>query len=268
MENQEEVIQQLKKLKQISNAPEKEIDLEKAALLLLQFNRNKILYDNITKRKLYAKLKYEARKTFDLFCARLGINSDSFEEDPGAVMEEQEKRFQAIPPVEELEKTRGIRADHNALPENIRLLFTQNSELYLRMRKLHEALKTMDGAKPCDRFPYFKEFLELDDTVVKNWEMYDAYKLETEINTDGDKNVTVNKMMAETTQNIDAKRISANRKYISDNKEKLAKLSAENSPKAEALRVKMQERVTELLTANAGMSDEQLTDLAKLGINV
>ena len=108
MENQEEVIQQLKKLKQISNAPEKEIDLEKAALLLLQFNRNKILYDNITKRKLYAKLKYEARKTFDLFCARLGINSDSFEEDPGAVMEEQEKRFQAIPPVEELEKTRGI----------------------------------------------------------------------------------------------------------------------------------------------------------------
>lgn len=268
MENKEEVIQQLKELKQITVTPEKEIDLEKAALLLLRFNKNRILYDNITKRKLFAKLKYEAGKTFDLYCARLGINPGSFKEDPAVEMEEQEKRFQAIPPVEELEKTRGIRADHDALPENIRMLYTQNSELYLRMRKLHEALKTMDGAKACDRFPYVKEFLELDDIVVKNWEMYDAYKPENEMNADVDKNATVDKEVTNTTQIIDAKRISANRKYISDNKEKLAKLSAEQSPKAEALRIKMQERVTELLTANAGMSDEQLTDLAKLGINV
>lgn len=265
MENKEEVIQQLKKLKQISLTPEKEIDLEKAALLLLRFNKNRILYDNITKRKLFAKLKYEAGKTFDLYCARLGINPNSFKEDPAAEMEAQEKRFQAIPPVEELEKSRGIRADHDALPENIRQLFTQNSELYLRMRKLHEALKTMDGAKPCDRFPYVKEFLELDDTVVKNWEKYDAYKLETDTNTDGNKNVTVDKI---TTETIDAKRISANRKYISGNKDKLAKLSAEQSPKAEELRAKIQSRVSELLTAGAGISDDQLSELAKLGINV
>lgn len=268
MENKEEVIQQLKELKQITVTPEKEINLEKGALLLLRFNKNRILYDNITKRKLFAKLKYEAQKTFDLYCARLGINTDSFKDDPTVDIEAQEKRFQAIPPIEELEKTRGIRADHDALPENIRQLFTQNSELYLRMRKLHEALKTMDGAKACDRFPYVKEFLELDDIVVKNWEMYDAYKPENEINADVDKNATVDKEVTNTTQVIDAKRISANRKYISDNKEKLAKLSAEHSPKAEVLRIKMQERVTELLTANAGISDEQLTDLAKLGINV
>lgn len=268
MENKEEVIQQLKELKQITVTPEKEIDLEKAALLLLRFNKNRILYDNITKRKLFAKLKYEAGKTFDLYCARLGINPGSFKEDPAVEMEEQEKRFHAIPPVEELEKTRGIRADHDALPENIRQLFTQNSELYLRMRKLHEALKTMDGAKACDRFPYVKEFLELDDIVVKNWEMYDAYKPENEINADVEKNATVDKEVTNTTQVIDAKRISANRKYISDNKEKLAKLSAEESPKAEELREKIQSRVSELLTAGAGISDDQLSELAKLGINV
>lgn len=262
MENKEEIIQQLKELKQITVTPEKEIDLEKGALLLLRFNKNRILYDNITKRKLFAKLKYEAGKTFALNCARLGVNPDSFKDDPTVEMEEQEKRFQAIPSVEELEKTRGIRADHDALPENIRQLFTQNSELYLRMRKLHEALKTMDGAKACDRFPYVKEFLELDDVVVKNWEMYDAYKPENETNADVDKEVT------NTTQLIDAKRISANRKYISDNKEKLAKLLAEQSPKAEELREKIQLRVSELLTAGAGISDDQLSELAKLGINV
>ena len=267
MENKEEVIQKLKELKQISAAPEKEIDLDNAALLLLRFNRNRILYDNITKRKLFAKLKYEANKTVELFCARLGINLNSFEEDPAAEMEEQEKRFQAILPVEELEKSKGIRADHDTLPENVRLLFTQNSELYLRMRKLHEALKTMDGAKPCDRFPYIKEFLELDDTVVRNWEMYDAYKPVD--NTDPKNSAPAdNRMSTNTTQTIDAKRISANRKYISDNKEKLCKLLEEKSPKAQELQKKIQDRVTELLTANAGMSDEQLTELAKLGINV
>lgn len=268
MEKDEEVIKKLKELKHITTASNNEIDLNESALLLLRFNRNRILYDNITRHKLYDKLKYEAGKIVDLFCARLGINQESFEDDPAAEMEEQEKRFLAIPAIEEQEKARGMRADHDALPDNIRLLFTQNSELYLRMRKLHEALKTMDGAKPCDRFPYIKEFLELDDTVVKNWEMYDAYKLETETNTNSNKNSTVDKIMTEAIQTIDAKRISANRKYISDNKEKLAKLSAEKSQKAENLRKKMQERVTELLTANAGMSDEQLTDLSKLGINV
>lgn len=74
--------------------------------------------------------------------------------------------------------------------------------------------------------------------------------------------------MTNTTQLIDAKRISANRKYISDNKEKLAKLSAEQSPKAEELREKIQLRVSELLTVGAGISDDQLSELAKLGINV
>lgn len=268
MENKKEVIQMLKELKRISNAPEKEINLEKAATLLLQLNRNRILYDNITKRKLFAKLKYEAGKTIDLFCARLGINQDNFEEDPTAEMEEQEKQFRTFPSVEELEKNRGIRADHDALPDNIRLLFTQNSKLYLRMRKLHETLKTMDSAKACDRYPYIKEFLELDDAVVKNWEMYDAYKPENETNTDDKKNTIDDKNVTNKVPSIDAKRISANRKYISDNKNKLSKLLAEKSPKFEDLHKKMQDRVTELLTANAGMSDEQLTELAKLGINV
>lgn len=262
MENQKEIIQKLEELNRISLAPETEIDLEKSALLLLQFNKNRILYDNITKRKLFGKLKYEAGKIVDLFCARLGINRNSFEEDPTAEMEEQEKRFQAIPPLDELEKSKGIRADHDTLPEHIRSLFTQNSELYLRMRKLHEALKNMDGAKACDRFPYIKEFLELDDRVVKNWILYDAYQPEKDINTGNDHMLSLPSLI------IDAKRISANRKYISDNKEKLAQLIVEKSPKSEQLRKKIQDRVTELLTANAGISDEQLTELTKLGINV
>lgn len=254
-----ETIKLLKELKAITVTPDTEIDLDKSALLLLQFNRNRILHQNIIRGRLYAKLKYEAKKNFDLFCAKYGINPETFDESPEAQMYEMEKRYEESPEVEEKEKTMGKRSDHDYLPDNIRSLYQTNMDSYLRMRKLHEALKNMDGAKACDRFPYVKEFLDLDDLTVKNWTLYDAYNPAVG-GTDTGKQPENNL--------IDAKRISANRKYLSDNKEKLAKLIAEDPIKAGELREKMQLRATELLSVDAGISNEQLTELSKLGINV
>ena len=190
-----------------------------------------------------------------LHCARIGVDPESLLPDANADMKAQEEKLKTILPVEEKLKTMGIREDHLLLPAPIQRCYNENSELFLRVRKLHEALKLMDAAKPCDRFPYVSELLSLDDQISKNWKTYDSYEIET-----------VAVPVVESV--IDAKRISANRKYLSDNKEKLANLLAENSPKAEALRNKMQIRVDELLAANAGISEEQLTELSKLGINV
>lgn len=254
-----EMITLLKALKAITVTPDTEIDLDKSALLLLQFNRNRILHQNIIRGRLYAKLKYEAKKNFDLFCAKYGIDPETFDESPEVQMDEMEKRYEESPDVEEKEQTMGKRSDHDELPDNIRSLYQVNLDAYLRMRKLHEALKNMDNAKACDRFPYIKEFLDLDDLTVKNWTLYDAYNPAAG-GTDTGK-------QSENTL-IDAKRISANRKYLSDNKEKLAKLIAEDSIKAGELREKMQLRATELLSVDAGISNEQLTELSKLGINV
>lgn len=254
-----EMITLLKALKAITVTPDTDIDLDKSALLLLQFNRNRILHQNIIRGRLYAKLKYEAKKNFDLFCAKYGIDPETFDESPEVQMDEMEKRYEESPDVEEKEKTMGKRPDHDELPDNIRSLYQVNLDAYLRMRKLHEALKNMDNAKACDRFPYIKEFLDLDDLTVKNWTLYDAYNPAAG-GTDTGK-------QSENTL-IDAKRISANRKYLSDNKEKLAKLIAEDSIKAGELREKMQLRATELLSVDAGISNEQLTELSKLGINV
>lgn len=253
---EKEMIRLLKDLKQIALTPNQDIDLEKSALLLLQFNRNRILYQNIIRARLYDKLKYEAVKMFELTCARYGLDPETFDESPQAQMDEMEKRYEAAPEVEVKEKSMGVRPDHDTLPDNIRALYQANTDAYLRMRKLHEALKNMDAAKACDRFPYVKEFLDLDDLTVKNWTLYDSFNPEEQ----NDK--------PEEGKAIDAKRISANRKYLSDNKDKLAKLIADNSEKAHELRDKMQLRVTELLSVDAGVSDDQLTELAKLGINV
>lgn len=254
-----ETIKLLKELKAITVTPDTEINLDKSALLLLQFNRNRILHQNIIRSRLYGKLKYEAKKNFDLYCAKYGIDPETFEDAPEIQMYEMEKRYEENPEVEEKEKTMGKRPDHDGLPDNIRSLYQANMDSYLRMRKLHEVLKNMDSAKACDRFPYVKEFLELDDLTVKNWTIYDTYIPSTR-GTDTDK-------PAENPP-VDAKRISANRKYLSVGKDLLTKLITEDPVKAGELREKMQLRVAELLSVDAGISNEQLTELSKLGINV
>lgn len=256
MNNKEEIIGKLKELREIFTSNVEDIDLPKSALVLLKFNRNRILYDNIIRQKLFSKLRYEAEKTFDLYCAKIGINPETFLEDPAVKMEEIEKKFVEISatPMEEKERIKGKRPDHDSLPDDVRSLFQVNMDAYLRMRKVHEALKNMDGAKACDRYPYIKEFIELDDLTVKNWKAYDSYVAGSE--------------HKQKTIDIDTKRISANRKYVSDNKEKLSKLIAEKSPKTEKLRAEMEKRVRELLSVDAGISNEQLSELAKLGINV
>lgn len=246
----------LRQLKQVAESSNEDMDLEDAATLLLRFNRNRILHQNIIRARLYDKLRYEAKKTLLLECARRGIDPASLEESEAAGMEEKEKECSVVvSTLEEKEKGMGKRPDHEQLPESIQKLYSENLNAFMRMRKLHETLKNMDNAKACDRFPYVDELLKLDDKVIKNWKMYDAYRPGEEESKSED-------------PEVDAKRISANRKYISGNKEKLAGLLQENPAKAEELKAKMQVRVDELLACNAGISDEQLTELSKLGIHV
>lgn len=232
-------------------------DVMTDAMILLQFSRNKILHDNIIRKNMKEKLKYEAQKYLDLVCAREGLDPDTL--DDGARMDEILKR---LPGVEETiakseERTLGLRADHDLLPDVVRCIPVKNGELYMRMTQVHEALKNMTQAKDCDRFPYVKELCELEDQIIANWNAYDAYK-EGESDGGQDQYVTV-----------DAARISANRKYLSTNKKLLEKAIADKDiDKAEKIRAKMQVRLDELFAVNAGISDDQLTEFSALGLTV
>ena len=63
----------------------------------------------------------------------------------------------------------------------------------------------------------------------------------------------------------DPKKVSAARKYLSDNKKKLADLHGEEY---DALIAKMQERYDYLIETDAGVSDEQKAAFKELGLNV
>ena len=129
-----ELLSKLKELNRIETAAPADIDIHRDALILLQFNRNRILYDNIIRRELYDKLKYEAGKTFQLHCARLGVNPDSMLPDPAAEMLAMEQKAKAIEPAERKEKSMRKRQDHDLLPADIRNYFDTNSDLFMLMQ--------------------------------------------------------------------------------------------------------------------------------------
>ena len=268
------------KIKEILDTPDKEVDITVAATVLLKINRNQILYQNIIRKNNVAKLKYELQKIYDFRIAEDAAKETAVLEDEAKVIANE--TLPKIKKIEE-EETKGKRADHDTLPDEIKAKFLENLNIFPRMRKLHEQLKLMSNGRPCDRYAYLKELKELDETLRANWDEYDAYIIPPATNPPGEKTEVEKENPAITTDpesgagNIppvtppsafDPKKISAARKYLSGNKAKLAEFKAqEDRTKYLALLAKMQERLALLISAQAGVSDDYLSELKALGLN-
>lgn len=276
MDIQKELLSYAKEVYHILKLNRSERAIENDAVLLLKLNRNRILYENIVRRRNWDKLEYELKKQLVHLCDRVGIKPEELEpenkkelEPTGDITPEmEEKAGQVMLGLEAMESsgnaTLGLRDDHDSLPEEIKILPEKNREIYPLMRKTHEQLKLMEGAKPCDRYPFVKELIRLDDALQANWIKYDTYSPGAEQPKDEKK---------EPSTTMDAKQVSAARKYLSTNKSKLAKLLAEKEdPKAQEkaaeLRNAMAERIKELTAAGESIAEKQLTELMELGVSL
>lgn len=276
MDIQKELLSYAKEVYHILKLDRSERAIENDAVLLLKLNRNRILYENIVRRKNWDKLEYELKKQLVHLCDRVGIKPEELEpenkkelEPTGDITPEmEEKAGKVMLGLEAMESsgnvTFGLRADHESLPEEIKILPEKNREIYPLMRKTHEQLKLMEGAKPCDRYPFVKELIRLDDLLQANWIKYDTYSPGVEQQKDEKK---------EPSTTMDAKQVSAARKFLSTNKSKLAKLLAEKEdPKAQEkaaeLRNAMVERIKELTAAGESIAEKQLTELMELGVSL
>ena len=249
-------------IKRIIDWPLEKIDVSEAATLLLRVNRNQILFNNIIRRNDKERVLYELKKIYDFRMQDEALKKTAEMEVEAKKVIEQNPEFTLTD--EQLEDApKGMRTDHEELPDEIKALFTENFNIFRRMRKLHEQLKLMNNQKPCDRYPFLKELLELDKQHRDNYNTYDAYKIggaepaqqeqpeqPAEIST-----VTV----------ADPKLVSAARKYLSTNKAKVATLEGEAK---EALLQKMQERYSYLVATDSGISEEQKEEYKALGLNV
>jgi hypothetical protein len=267
------------KIKKILDTPPSEMDVEAAALILLQTNRNRILYQNILRRGDVEKLRYELQKMYNF----------RVKEDAAAEVKKMEKETVTIVtktfPKEEKrneEDTKGKRKDHDTLPDEIKALFVENLNIFPLMRKLHEQLKLLASAKACERYPFLKELVAMDKKLRDNWDVYDNYDAASATTPEPTPTMEISTAQAvpeptpaedssvnetqDTTHHPDVKEINAARKYLSENKTKLLLLkSGEETEKYQALLKKVQSRLDLLLDSNAGISEDQLNELIALG---
>lgn len=164
-------------LRQWLEAPADERDYSVGALYLLQLTGNQILYKNLISRLDASKphIEHQLQKHYNFRLQELTHEQ----------VYEMEVQVQAI--VDEHiplaaqadEQRRGRRADHDALPDEIRAKFTENLSILQRMRELHLRLRSLsEEGSTCpdsDRFPFLKEMITLDKKLHANWKEYDTY---------------------------------------------------------------------------------------------
>jgi len=227
--------------------------IEVGARLMLQGNRNRILHENVLRKSNFDKVIYELTK---MIGNERAITI--------AIPENIEEIKEKVATIELKPEITGKRADHDSLPEEIKLILENNVEIYHTMRSLFERLKVLseDGHTEAERFPFLSELLELDATLTANWETYDTFDVNAPVYEKIKTGVVPG-------VSIDAKRVSANRKYLSDNKAKYTLLVADNkTDKAAELLARMQIRFDELILNGETFAPDQMTELQSLGLIV
>ena len=152
--------------------PVDERNLEAGATLLLQITRNRVLHQNVVRRKNFEKIEYVLKKYMNEHKNEIP-QTDAAGDDT----EDEDTSNESLNPL--TVEMRGKRKDHDSLPEEIQMIFVANTEKYHMMRSLHEKLKLMsedDKFSDEDRKPHLDELVKLDTQIREAWEKYDNFK--------------------------------------------------------------------------------------------
>ena len=252
------------------NQPAHERDIVAGATMLLQLNRNRVLYANVMRRpdKYGDKVEYELRKHLQI---RLdGKTLADVMKMEREVMPRVERTLKDAPVITtdaELPAgavARGKRPDHDQLPAEIQALWDGNIENYHKMRDLHHRLKEMESAPPCDRYEYLKLLDEADRRYRDNLARYDGFVIGQEPATV----VADNTDDAQAAQR-DKARINAARKSISKWKGVLVKAygDADGEKSTEAMS-KITAAIADLRAAGGTLGAKVSAELMQLGVDI
>ena len=236
------------------NSPQEQRSLEKGAEMLLRLNRNRYMNAQILRRANFAKLEYELRK-------HLKIRLEGLTTREVAIMEQNHlprisEMLEAHPVIDadadhNAGNFSGRREDHDELPEDIQAIYERNGEIYFKMKQIFETLKGMENATPCDRHEYLLQLIELDKEYRENWNAYDTWS------------AVAAGSAKDAAQAPTPNQLQAARKYLSENKPKLAEAEGDA---ADTLRSKMQQRVQLLVTAGQSFDPDYKSELETLGL--
>lgn len=265
------------------NAPAhtEDADIMEGALMLLQLNRNRMLYMTIsTNPKRFLKtVEYELKKFLPLrmkgkTCQDVRREADEFlsELRENGIDKEQSEGQDETSETDETDDTvapvrNGKREDHDQLPQNIRDIWEANAARWKRIKEMYNACLSIEN--PCDLEENLKVLKETYYAYKADYARYDSFTLENE----GAKS-------EEDGASDDLKTlkdINNARSYISKNVDKLSALKKEalkddatdTQTKAyQSLLSSMTQRVQTLVDNGQVMGEDLMNKLQETGINL
>lgn len=212
-------------------------------ILLNKVSKNRNLRQKLARKQWPEKLEYELRKMANInkpVKSKLKAEKKRDEKGPGV---------NEIPEsiTGELTKSEDKKVDRDKLPDPMKPVYDEIRKLYTLRQSYHEKAKvfTSQNAKPETIAPLVKAIKDTNASIKEKWAIIDNYDPA--------------KDQSKKSKTIDHKRIGANRKYISTNKNKLKTDPEKWLPK-------IQERIDELLQAQVEVSPQLLDELKEYGI--
>lgn len=264
--------------------------IEAGAMLLLKLNRDQGMFQRIMRRPerevkfLEYKLRRFLRLRQDGQTIRDVVNLDNeivphlqavIESEPIPV----EGGAELLPveqPAEqdggnEMYVRKGIRPDHDKLPDNIKAIWPANAERWKKIKEAFEACKQL--TEPCDRYEYLKVLKETWYKYKEEMARYDDFKLTDDggAGTDGaaDQTPALTPEQEKELANADS--------YISKNMPQMQQLVAaakeegfneDQMKQLENLRKRIQQRVDVLLKYGRTLTEERREQLLQCDIKV
>ena len=277
------------KIKQWFDSEHTDENIRDGAMLLLQINNNRHLYQQIMLRpqRMLEHLKYELQKHYDYRIK--GLSLDEVRKFDGEVTPLLQKAVDSTADADKLaadvaphlpfvdaENTdsidataiiaKGKRADHDQLPDDIKEIWDANIQRWKRIKELFEACKAYQLS--CDRFEglnaaneeFQKMLLTLNTAYYASKQRMDqsnhAVPGQKEENAETKTDVV-----------ISANAIGNARSYITKNIDKLIQLKADGkTEQAEKLQANIEQRVKTLLDAKAEIKPATLDKIKEAGI--
>ncbi|MCT4636232.1 MAG: hypothetical protein N4A72_00855 [Bacteroidales bacterium] len=220
--------------------------------LFCKYSRNRSVINFLARKQRMSKLVYELDKMKDWELKEKKVISKPLLkviESSVSKTEQKEKD-----PVKEQKNVK--RED---LPEELKEVFDKISEAYKIMRAKHEKLKLLTN--DIDRSDLIKEIHDLDDHITEGWKTIDNFVENKTENTD------TNSQTVNTT--LDPKKVSRDRKYITQGLKDLEKLTGEeNQKKRDGKIQEMNKRFNDLLSGGENFADETIEKLKIYGIEI
>ena len=275
----------------LSKKKHTEAELADGAMMVLQCNRNRAMYNTMMRKPSHyeEKMVYELKK--HLAYLQNDMNLDDVKNLEKQILPVIHHVVMAVPEEDEGTKlpapalsseepyeqtdaivARGKRTDHDTLPETIRAIWDKNAERYKKIKQAHETCKTLTAA--CDRYEFTSAMAELWADYKKDFDTYDHYVL-VPVNEEGGTQTPPSDDVQLSAE--DVKAINAARPYISKNLPKLLALVAAakqdgfteaQAKELEGWREKIQQRVDVLIRTKQVIKDDLRQQLTEADIKL